>query len=117
MSALFPPPQTRTIGRVDQRGQVNIDIAWFLFLTQGLYERAGGPLGVSTEDLAASAFEDAGIEEQKATVYALADEFRRAPVAEPVRFVDPLAPSVDELRGMVLALQQEVQALKQGLTP
>jgi hypothetical protein len=96
---------------------VTIDIAWFLFLTQGLYERAGGPLGVSTEDLAASAFEDAGIEEQKATMYALADELRRAPVAEPVRFVNPLDPGVDELRGQVAALTRAVEDLKQGLIP
>lgn len=65
MTALFPPPQTRTIGFAIVNGQqvpVMVEQAWFRYFAQGLYDRSGGALGVSTSDLAASAFEDAGIE-------------------------------------------------------
>lgn len=42
---LFPPPQTRTIGSVSYGGKtepIQLDIAWFIYLTQGLYQRVGG---------------------------------------------------------------------------
>ena len=77
MSALFPPPQTRTIGYANVNGQrvpVVVESAWFQYFAQGLYDRTGGALGTSTSDLAASAFEDAGIEELKARLYQLEDE-------------------------------------------
>lgn len=116
MTALFAPPQTRTIGTVDSKGKVIIDIAWFLYLTNGLLDRAGGPLGPSTEDLATAAFEDAGIEESRALAMSVLEELRRLPVAEPVQFDQPLDPSVSELRERVAALEQAIQGLMQGLT-
>jgi hypothetical protein len=120
MSALFPPPQTRVIGRATVGGvsqPIELDYAWFLYLTQGLYDRAGGALGASTLDLEKSAFEDAGVEETKAQLFQAIDEFRRVPVAETVT-VEPLADiGIEELRGLVLELTREVEALKQGLIP
>lgn len=50
-------------------------LRWFESLTG----RVGGVTGPSTTELAMSQFEDAGIEELKATVYALADEVRSLP--------------------------------------
>jgi hypothetical protein len=50
-------------------------LRWFESLTG----RVGGVTGPSTTELAMSQFEDAGIEELKATVYALADELRSLP--------------------------------------
>lgn len=121
MSALFPPPQTRVIGRVNVSGKsqpMELDYAWFLYLTQGLYERSGGALGASTLDLEKSAFEDAGIEETKAQLFHAIDEFRRAPVAHAEPTIEPLhGLGVEELRGMVMELAREVEALKQGLIP
>lgn len=102
MSALFPPPQTRTIGRVDQRGQVTIDIAWFLFLTQGLYDRVGGPMGVSTADLEASAFEDAGIEELKIGIYRLADQ------------LDSVTTELNEVRERLTVATRQLQDINEG---
>jgi hypothetical protein len=102
VSALFPPPQTRTIGRVDQRGQVTIDIAWFLFLTQGLYERAGGPLGASTVDLEASAFEDAGIEELKLQIYRLTDQ------------IGEMGSELNSLRERLTVAYRQLQDINEG---
>jgi hypothetical protein len=102
MSALFPPPQTRTIGRTDQSGQVTIDIAWFLFLTQGLYERSGGALGASTTDLEASAFEDAGIEELKFSIYRLTDQ------------VDSMMSDLSEMRERLTVATRQLQDVNEG---
>ena len=51
---------------------------WYLFL-QGLYFRAGGANGQSTEDLAISMPDDAGVEEIKADSYQLRDELTSIP--------------------------------------
>lgn len=45
MSLLFPPPQARTIGKVTAGGvsvPIEMDIGWYVYLTQGLYNRVGG---------------------------------------------------------------------------
>jgi hypothetical protein len=97
---------------------LQLDIAWFIYLTQGLYDRGGGALGASTLDLEKSAFEDAGIEETKAQLFHAIDEFRRVPVVESPLAIDPLVDlGVEELRGLVRELAREVEALKQGLIP
>lgn len=42
MSALFPPPQTRVIGKINRAGSLEVDLAWYLYWTRGLYDRVGG---------------------------------------------------------------------------
>ena len=56
MSALSPPPHTRVIGTAVVAGKpvpVQADIAWFRYLTQGVYDRIGGATGASNTELAA----------------------------------------------------------------
>ena len=122
MSSLFPPPQTRVIGSATVGGQtvpVLIDIAWFRYLSQALFDRVGGALGVSTEDLALSQFEDAGIEETKALVYSAidaagqVDKSLSAEVAilrerEPIDQGPELRAEIAELKARIKALEQEV---------
>ena len=105
MTALFPPPQTRTIGKVNVAGKsqpLELDIAWYLYLTQGLYDRAGGALGASTTDLEASAFEDAGIEEIKLAVYRLTDQ------------VSEMTSEINALRERLTVAYRQLQDINEG---
>lgn len=105
MSALFPPPQTRVIGYADVNGQkvpVAIETAWFRYLSQALYDRAGGALGMSNDELAMSQFEDAGIEETKALVYANHDAASQF--------------DASALREEVAALMRRIEAIEQGVS-
>lgn len=102
MSALYPPPQTRIFGKADARGNVTVDIAWFLFMTQGLYDRVGGALGASTTDLEASAFEDAGIEELKIGIYRLADQ------------LDSMTTELNEVRERLTVATRQLQDINEG---
>jgi hypothetical protein len=105
VSALFPPPQTRVIGSVLVGGKpqpLALDIAWFLYLTQGLYDRAGGALGASTTDLEASAFEDAGIEELKLAIYRLTDQ------------VGEMASEINALRERLTVAYRQLQDMNEG---
>ena len=123
MSTLFPPPQTRVIGSATVGGQtvpVVIDIAWFRYLSQALFDRVGGALGVSTDDLALSQFEDAGIEETKAMVFGAmdaqgqADQSLSAEVAmlrERGEFDQTPA-----LMAEIAALRERLEALEQGVS-
>lgn len=100
-----------------------------LFL-RGLYERVGGATGEGTHELAAAAFEDAGIEEIRAGLYALGDEQRAAPVPPAVMPEDDLlapaagapatepdtSPEIAALRSELEALRQIVQGLLQATT-
>ena len=105
MSALFPPPQTRTIGYANVNGQrvpVVVESAWFQYFAQGLYDRAGGALGASTADLETSQFEDAGIEELKFAAYRLQDQ------------VDTMATEINELRERLTVATRQLQDINEG---
>lgn len=90
---------------------------WFLFL-RAIFERAGGSMGESTTDLQTSMFEDAGIEEAKSTLYALAQDTAQAPpvMADVDQSDDALLAIVCGLQDSVAELAKEIQALKQGAT-
>lgn len=106
MSVLFPPPQTRVIGYANVGGKqvpVAIELAWFRYLSQALYDRAGGALGLSNDELAMSQFEDAGIEETKALVYSNHDAAGQYNEAA-------------SLREELAALRARVDALEQGVS-
>ncbi len=105
MSALFPPPQTRTIGYAKVNGQrvaVEVEAAWFQYFAQGLYDRAGGALGASTGDLEASQFDDAGIEELKFAAYRLQDQ------------VETMASEINELRERLKVATRQIQDINEG---
>ena len=73
------------IGFVSVSGQrLPVDIhPEYLRAFSSLTERVGGVIGPSTDDLALSQFEDAGIEEVKAQTASLRDEFWQSPPSSP----------------------------------
>lgn len=123
MSTLFPPPQTRVIGSATVGGQtvpVVIDIAWFRYLSQALFDRVGGALGVSTDDLALSQFEDAGIEETKAMVFGAMDAQGQADqsLSAEVSLLRDRG-ELDQtpaLMAEIAALRERLEALEQGVS-
>lgn len=78
-------------------------------------QRAGGVTGTSTTELAASQFEDAGIAEGHAQMFANHDELRQLPPTVPAVPIDDPVNEVASLRAELAALRAEVEALKQGL--
>jgi len=105
MTTLSPPPQTRTIGTALISGKpvaVQADIAWFRYWAQGVYDRIGGATGASTDDLATSAFEDAGVPELFSMLYALQDATGQAN-------------EVAALREELATLRQRLEAIEQGV--
>lgn len=101
---------------------------WYLFL-QGVFIRIGGATGASTSDLSASMFEDAGVEETKATLFRATQDSGQVPPTLPALPVDdpllpaafpgiaaddPLLATVLALRDQVAELTKEIQGLRQG---
>jgi ubiquinone biosynthesis protein UbiJ len=113
MSYLTPPKSNIPIGSVvidGKRQQVTIDPEWLRYLSQALFDRAGGTSGSSTTDLSTSAFEDAGIDDTKVALERLADEVRLAPPAQVQDQADNLANLIAEID----ALRRRVDALELG---
>jgi hypothetical protein len=79
-------PLTRPQGRIPigyavvngARVPVTIDLEWDRYFTV-LDARAGGVNGPGTEDLSIAQFDDAGIAEQQAQLFALADDIGQLP--------------------------------------
>ena len=92
----------------------HISREWLLLL-QGLFERVGGPLGSSTTDLTTSAFEDSGIEETKAQLYALRDELGALPpvVMLPADEWMAMQQQAAELAAQVAEMGKQIDALRQ----
>jgi polyhydroxyalkanoate synthesis regulator phasin len=86
---------------------------WQRYFT-GLYQRAGGAQGESTTDLTISAFEDAGIEEMKAGLYALADTVQSAPMQAIQNQVEYLETEAAGMRAEIAALRQQIADIQQG---
>lgn len=104
MTVLAPPPQTRVIGYAQVGGQrvpVSVDAAWFIYLTQSLYRRVGGAVSPTMDELDASRFEDAGIEELKASLFSVSDA---------------AAQQSQSLMAEIEILRARVEALEQGLS-
>lgn len=86
-----------------------------LFL-RGLYSRVGGATGEGTQDLSASAFDDAGTEEQEAALYALADAGGQHPPVETLSApgLVEIAAEFAQMREEIAALRQQINDIKQG---
>ena len=86
---------------------------WSRYLS-GVYARVGGAQGESTTDLTTSAFDDAGIEELKAGVYALADTVQSAPMQAIETQVEYLETEAASMRAEIAALRQQIADIQQG---
>ena len=116
-----------------QRVPVEVDTEWARYFST-VTVRAGGAIGVSTTELSAEAFDDAGIEDTKATVYSNFDATEQAPHPESefTALMDAFAqnptdtdqpmPAIDaagqiaELQAQVQELFKAINDLKQGLS-
>ena len=105
-----------------------------LYVHVGLSPSSGGG-GASSDDLALSMPEDAGIEEIKLGLMSAADELRMLPVLQfdasqiyndlgglppqsPAQFVDDYQNArIEALEALVTQLQVDLQGLKAGVTP
>lgn len=83
----------------------------------GVYQRVGGANGDSTTDLAASAFDDAGTEEQELALYSLSDAIGQAPAAAAEEQRQHLETDVAQLREEVALLRQQINDIQQGYIP
>ena len=105
------------------RSNVPIDAAGNL-PSQAMYrwmhditERAGGVTGSGTNDLEVAQFEDAGIEETKAALFRLADQFDSAPLMlEQVQRIQELETQVSELTALLAELRKDVQGIQEGVS-
>lgn len=109
MSGLrFIPPR---VPMVDSNG--NVTREWYLFL-QGVFDRVGGADGVSTSDLSASAFEDAGIEETKAMLFSSTFALSQNPPAQYDQIVADLQAELSSQRDLIAELTKTIQGIQQG---
>lgn len=91
-----------------------IDIEWMRALTT-MSDRAGGVGGVSTTELSAEAFDDAGIEEGKSGLYALRDEVWSMPAVTLEQQVQHLTGEVAELMAAVAELTKQLEGVRMGV--
>lgn len=95
-------------------GGLQVSGDWYRW-ARDITERAGGVTGASTTELSASQFEDAGIAEGHAQMFANHDELRQLPPSLPPIAGDDPVNDVASLRAELAVLRAEVEALKQGL--
>lgn len=96
-------------------GSLTISREWYRW-ARDITERVGGVNGASTQDLVASQFDDAGLEEVKFSVYRLADELGSLP-PQVVAQIEHLTTEVSELRETLAVVTQRLQDLQQGIAP
>ena len=88
---------------------------WARFLTD-IFNRVGGSNGQTNDELAVDMHDDSGIEEIKLDAFRMRDEFGQLPPGADI------PPEVDDngrlqaLEAAVSALQQEIEAIRQGTT-
>jgi hypothetical protein len=82
-------------------------------------ERVGGPTGASTPDLVVSQFDDAGIAEQQAESFSLANAIGQIPAMQS-RIIaaeadnQRLTAEVEELRGLLYVLTSKIAGIEQA---
>lgn len=115
MSTLTLPTARIPVGFATVQGQrvpVVIDPEWMRWAST-LTERAGGITGVSTTELVESAYEDAGIQEMQALIFANEQGQNQRPPMVDFPAVEPLE-NTAELSARISALEAQIQALNQG---
>jgi hypothetical protein len=84
-------------------GNATMSREWYRW-AHDITQRVGGVSGASTADLAASQFEDAGIEEVKLTAYRLADQ------------VASMESTLSELRERLTQALRQIKDINEGQT-
>lgn len=84
---------------------------WYRW-ARDITERAGGVTGPSTTDLALGAFEDAGIEETKASMFSLADAVGQLPPDHQMPGEEDRQGELSALREDAIALLRRIEALE-----
>jgi hypothetical protein len=113
MSTVTPPRNGIPIGFADtQTGEVRVHPEYLRFF-ESVFTRVGGTVGSGTNDLTLSQFEDAGIEEVKASAAHLADELGQVPSNTPTQWSD-VDSELSALRAEIDSLRVAVDALIQG---
>ncbi len=87
---------------------------WYRFL-HDITVRVGGVVGVGTNDLLVSQFDDAGIEETKTAVEVMARSLEQAPSHEPAQRISELESLLTEALAQIGELQREVKGIQQGI--
>lgn len=118
----FVPPRVQL---VDPRTGT-ISREWYLFF-QGVFDRIGGAAGISTTDIVASLFEDAGSSETNAMLFELEQSVGQyppvlaqdvlqdiAPSTQQVTQIDNIAAELSALQDRVAELVKELDSIKQG---
>ena len=118
MSAItFPRGNITPIGHVEINGvslPVFIDKEWDIAITQQLLNRVGGVSSDGVTDAQISAFEDAGIAEQQAQIYALDRRLSQEPVHQEHAVIERLETLIAELQAQLTVLQSVVNGIMEG---
>lgn len=115
MSTLDKPTMQMPIGRVTVGGReypVSFSPEFFRQWVAS-FVRLGETYGTGTTDLAASAFEDAGIAEQLWLIQQFGDAGRQSPPAQLFEQVQEVQTQIAELRARVEELAQSVAGIAQ----
>jgi hypothetical protein len=89
----------------------------FMRFLMGTIIRMGGVSAPSIGDLDSQQYADAGIEETKAQLFALVNEFGSAPPRHEASPLDALTAEMHALRELVASLITEIDNIKAGITP
>lgn len=98
---------------IDQAGNLP-SVAMYRWM-HDITQRVGGPAGSGINDLEIAQFEDAGIEEAKALLYAVTDHFNSAPPNTSPPAAEELETQVSALNAQLQAALQRIEALEQGV--
>ena len=115
MSTVTPPRNGIPIGWMRVNGvrtMVEIEPEYLRFFFS-LYERGGGTTAPSNTDISASAFEDAGIEEIKATIYGQTGEFGQNPLPIIPEQQPDVSAELSALRAELDILRNRIDGIEQ----
>lgn len=114
MSELTPPQARIALVEIGEDGKGYVTQEWYPYLAQDLLDRVGGAVAATNSDLQTAQFEDAGIPEQQAEIYAVDQAFGQQPPAVVLPTIDDVS-SIAQLQARVDALERAIQDIRQGL--
>lgn len=109
----MPIPQYSAVNGPFVSPDGRLTFAGNVFLRE-LWLRGGGSNAPSNDELLLSEYADAGIEETKATLFALADTIAAAPIQTPHAQRDDEDGQISALREELAAALKRIDALEQG---